>query len=358
MLRLSRSLVPFVTSAVLLCLIYKSDHHQLRQMRLNSLEHLLSISEQDKETMVSCEVSFKLGKCSCTRTIFANVPPDACPNVSSPAQAILKEIKTRYGASTCGDWATLRGPNQKVVSYSIYGPYPTGYYDGMNMILPRIEEVYPGWVTRLYYRTDESNPNITRWMCDLACKHPHLDLCDVERLPVFGNITYSVGRVWRFATMGDNLVDKFMVRDSDSPILQREVDAVNEWLADGTCFHVMRDHPFHGIPMLAGMWGGCNTWKPDQIFNVTARILRESSWSRADQPVMGRRLWPIASMNITPHDAYSCRSFGKNKPFPSKRVNFTYIGEKSYMKAFKRPKTFWECPVYCRPKDHQDWKYC
>lgn len=33
--------------------------------------------------------------------------------------------------------------------------------------------------------------------------------------------------------MGDPLVDRYVVRDSDSHITQREVDAVNEWISLG-----------------------------------------------------------------------------------------------------------------------------
>lgn len=34
--------------------------------------------------------------------------------------------------------------------------------------------------------------------------------------------------------MGDPLVDNYIIRDSDAPILQREVDAVGQWLQLGT----------------------------------------------------------------------------------------------------------------------------
>ena len=33
------------------------------------------------------------------------------------------------------------------------------------------------------------------------------------------------------------------------------MDAVNEWLDSGKLAHVMKDHPFHGDLILAGMWG-------------------------------------------------------------------------------------------------------
>lgn len=33
--------------------------------------------------------------------------------------------------------------------------------------------------------------------------------------------------------MGDPLVEKYLMRDTDSPILQREVEAVHDWLHSG-----------------------------------------------------------------------------------------------------------------------------
>lgn len=40
-------------------------------------------------------------------------------------------------------------------------------------------------------------------------------------------------------------MDVMLSRDADSFILQREVDAVNEWLPSGEIFHGMRDCPYH-----------------------------------------------------------------------------------------------------------------
>ena len=52
-------------------------------------------------------------------------------------------------------------------------------------------------------------------------------------------------------------------------MLQRERDAVNEWLASNKTFHNMRDHPWHGAVMLAGMWGGWNR------YNDKYRVIRQ-----------------------------------------------------------------------------------
>jgi hypothetical protein len=45
----------------------------------------------------------------------------------------------------------------------------------------------------------------------------------------------------------DDMVDILMSRDSDSPIINREEDAVLEWFASDKTFHIMRDHPAHCV---------------------------------------------------------------------------------------------------------------
>jgi len=57
--------------------------------------------------------------------------------------------------------------------------------------------------------------------------------------------------------MADPFVDEFHSRDLDAKILQREVDAVNEWKATNFTFHVMRDHPHHGT----GILSQCSLWQ-------------------------------------------------------------------------------------------------
>ena len=62
-----------------------------------------------------------------------------------------------------------------------------------------------------------------------------------------------------------------MSRDLDARLGDRDQAAVQEWLQSNKAFHITRDHPEHGGPILGGAWG-CkltdlmrhqwkNTWK-------------------------------------------------------------------------------------------------
>lgn len=62
---------------------------------------------------------------------------------------------------------------------------------------------------------------------------------------------------WRFAAFhtGFALNDAIFSRDCDSRLSEREKLAVSEFLTSGKAFHIIRDHPYHGVPILAGLFG-------------------------------------------------------------------------------------------------------
>jgi hypothetical protein len=65
----------------------------------------------------------------------------------------------------------------------------------------------------------------------------------------------SRGMFNRFLPADEDGVEYMMSRDTDSRLSERERLAVDEWLRSGADLHIMRDHPYHGVPMLGGMWG-------------------------------------------------------------------------------------------------------
>ena len=46
--------------------------------------------------------------------------------------------------------------------------------------------------------------------------------------------------MWRWFPIGDSFVDVFSSRDTDSYIIQREIDSVNAWLESDKVGHIMR----------------------------------------------------------------------------------------------------------------------
>ncbi|ROT74205.1 hypothetical protein C7M84_007300 [Penaeus vannamei] len=115
--------------------------------------------------------------------------------------------------------------------------------------------MYPDWVVWLY-----TNPRGREdVLCPLLRDFPHLYICDVTNLPSLGNVTSIHNMVWRALPLGDERVSAFFVRDSDSILLERGAAAVREWMAGNKSFHLLRDHPYHGIPIMGGLWAPAGT---------------------------------------------------------------------------------------------------
>ncbi|CAL4119934.1 unnamed protein product [Meganyctiphanes norvegica] len=223
---------------------------------------------------LGCRVSVPVPDCSCKRTLLI-------PEVEQCQDNSINTL--RYGSSSCSGLATLRGANQSVVSMSLSGTFPGEYFEGARILAQRVKSVYPGWVLRLYHHLDMKQINQREWLCSMMCNYPHVDMCPVVNLPGLGDISKSTVTVWRFSVVGDPLVARYSIRDADSPILQREVDAVNDWVKSGKCYHVMRDNYHHGVSMMGGMWGGCNWWKRTDAVKARQQLLLTRVQS-SDQP--------------------------------------------------------------------------
>lgn len=83
---------------------------------------------------------------------------------------------------------------------------------------------------RIYHNISESDDASWKILSNLFSALPHVDLCNTTKVAE----SREIGRqmfpmTWRFLPLLDNLVDRFLSRDCDSPILLRELEAVQEW---------------------------------------------------------------------------------------------------------------------------------
>ena len=127
----------------------------------------------------------------------------------------------------------------KVIAFSLWGNNPR-YTQGMVRNAELAQEIYPDWAVRCYTGEDVNN--------ELKAKLKDLGVQIVE----MGGADWN-GMFWRFLAADSD--DTMMSRDADSRLSYREKLAVDEWLDSDKDFHIMRDHQYHGIPILGGMWG-------------------------------------------------------------------------------------------------------
>ena len=135
-------------------------------------------------------------------------------------------------------------PNRNVISFSLFGADPRYCIFAVENAIAT-KHVYPGWTSRFY--VDETVPKETlaklkQLGAQLVGKPKH-------------NPRLNTGLFWRFEVASDPNVDYFVVRDADALINVREKTAIDEWLASGRRFHLMRDFHSHSELILAGMWG-------------------------------------------------------------------------------------------------------
>lgn len=233
----------------------------------------------------------------------------------------------------------------------------------------QVEPMYgPDWIMRLYFEVPRNSSNFKR-LCQLACSNPNFELCDATTNPRFGNMHKIYPLVWRFFPVLDPYVDVLLVRDLDSHLSLREVNAVTEFMQSEKQFHIMRDHKHHGSVIMGGTWGvklGHQAVR-EQFKQSIAKFFTDKSLMFAkrgiagpDQTALARHVWPWARQVALAHDSFLCKKFSSTSPFPSKRPEGVgnFVGAVISINNTIEFTSENQCPVKCRPKLHKDWLYC
>ena len=196
----------------------------------------------------------------------------------------------------------------KVIAFSLWGT-DTRYTLGALQNASLAKVVYPGWECRFY--VGNSTPS---YILDLLCEFDHVRII---RMGVEGDWT---GMFWRFYAAADPDVEVLIVRDCDSRLWFREKSAVDEWLASGKEFHIMRDNEQHTTPILGGMWGVLGGALP-QMGEWIEAYTKQNSW-QVDQNFLREIIYPKVKDKAFVHD-----EFFDKKPFPSPRDEGHFVGQ-------------------------------
>lgn len=199
------------------------------------------------------------------------------------------------------------------IAFSLYGSDPR-YLVGAVENARMAGEFYPGWEIHVWCGQD---------VLDVIKHHTLPEAKAKVHLLTPGLIPN--GMFWRFLVHDLPGVERYLVRDVDSRFTQREVKAVDEWIAAGTQLHVMRDHPYHNQPIMGCSFG----WRknPQRDFDMAAisrRAAQEVAYGK-DQEFLARTLWRFAK-DKTVHD--SCGTFDGTRNWPSDGPGF--VGEYVY----------------------------
>ncbi|CAF1385660.1 unnamed protein product [Rotaria sordida] len=282
----------------------------------------------------------------------------------------LLDIIYNSKKTLCSEKANLRGNKQRIISLSIFGPKENPLFVDdkfSQFIFPLIDEaklLFPTWTIRLY--SDELTINRLD-LKNLSQLATNIDICNVNQIPIIGNVgEYLSGKLWRFLPALDPMVDLVSSRDLDSPLLQREQIIIEQFINSSYLFLTMRDHPFHGIPILGGLWTSAlyrNRLLFLRLFSILLDKNKVQQYSLVhDQKLLTELIWPRIKRQTLAFDSYTCQQFkeGHQYPFPTQRSSRDcHLGcvrpccqNSSNIELIK------PCPKECRPKNHPDWIYC
>ncbi|MDR0479585.1 MAG: hypothetical protein LBH31_07260 [Burkholderiaceae bacterium] len=166
--------------------------------------------------------------------------------------------------------------------------------------------IYPHWVCRFYVDDSVSESVIHR------LREGGAQIVQIE-----GSAVQWPGPMWRLLALDDPQAHRILFRDADSVISQREAGAIEQWLASGKRFHIMRDNGACTELMQAGLWAVVAGSLPplDQLIqSFMSKPLQSRHF--ADQFFLRQYIWPYARASLMQHD--SVFGFMDAVPFPDR----------------------------------------
>jgi hypothetical protein len=210
-------------------------------------------------------------------------------DLRAEAAYLYEELRVNWPDVTPQVW-DAQHDGIDVIAFSLWGNSPR-YLRGAVRNLQEVSVVYPGWVCRFY--VDDSVPvEFVNLAIELGAQ--------VVQQPANQSVRQKLS--WRFLVANDSTVRRFLVRDADAVVSEREAQAVAEWLASDRWFHVMRDYWTHTDLMLAGMWGGRSGLLPDLAPLVIGYVSGKLETLNIDQWFLRDRVWPLIRGATLIHD--------------------------------------------------------
>jgi len=177
-----------------------------------------------------------------------------------------------------------------LVAFSLFGLDEDDiYYGGAITNAADYRKSHPDW--DLWYYCGRSVPDsvVTR----IRNSNPHADFEFVDE-PEDQTATW-----WRFRAVKHSDHDFILFRDVDSRLCSREIAAVREWSQQSELpYHVIRDHPYHGRQLLAGLWGiqRSNYYELGGLSDTIT-----GDYYQTDQLALLFQVWPICRRKIMAH---------------------------------------------------------
>lgn len=194
----------------------------------------------------------------------------------------------------------------KIISYSLWGNNPK-YIVGAQKNIELAKEFFPDWRVRIYV---SSNTNFTY---------------ESENLEIIlrSESQSQEGCFWRFESCDSE--DIVIVRDLDDRLSKRHKFVVDEWLQSDKNIHIIRDHPNHFYPVMAGLWG-CRNGVLKGIKKYISGWENKEYYT-TDQDFLKNLLYNEFFINKSfIHDDFR-KQIGIEKDINKDRIDFEFLGD-------------------------------
>ena len=201
-------------------------------------------------------------------------------------------------------------------SFCLYGAPNPKYYQGLLRNIEQIHAHFPGWVIYVYTGSD-----VPSWFIELLVK------AGVRVRPV--KSTGPILMMHRFLAIDESDVDAMIVRDADSRVHHRDRFAIQEFIVSPYKAHAIRDHPYHTIELLGGLWG---MKKSVDLFNMAPLVepYLQTPWKFGDDQVFLRGIvYPKLKDTLLVHTSQTYRYSNEetHAPFPWAFTEACYCGK-------------------------------
>lgn len=248
-------------------------------------------------------------------------------NVSSGGASALSAVVPEsrpYGAycetSVIGEKQTWN-PRKKVISYALFsadgtGTLATWLSDGIQKQVSGASLYYPDWVIRVHAI------GLTDAMIQELLSYSNIAPVEVVRCHTNSILSRSSSAkmISRFLVYDDPTVYHSIIRDVDGRFSPRELMATNQWVGSKYKFHVMRDHKWHSVPIMGGMFGmkrgvlSGGLTMTDLVNNAMKKYPKSPipGCCAEDQNFLSKFVWPLVKQAAMDHDSQPgrCRGYG------------------------------------------------
>ena len=214
---------------------------------------------------------------------------------------------------------------KKVISFSLYGKHPD-YTLGAIANARHANRAYPGWVCRFYVADDVPKSIVSRLLAHGA---------EVVNM---GQHFGHEAMFWRLFAAFEPENEIVIFRDADSRFNKCELVMVNDWLASGKKFHVMRWDYLPGVSVMGGLWG--LRGHISELREPVKKCLESKNfWLKgADEKFLNKNLTPKMKGKVYINELDSLKSrrcfIGETiHPFPS----FAYTKRGKYLNTSPLP---------------------